>query len=152
LTSPTRSHHFSPASNGSLSLKKRIQFLFVLLGCLHLVAGPYALLQMFAWTTMFIDYSKENGLIQGAKDTFSGEKPCELCCKIKAAEKQEKQSPLQLPAERLTKLTEGLIRSSDVVVPYPTFSIAPPMAFSDAALSAGIGPNAPPVPPPCWMA
>jgi hypothetical protein len=133
-------------------LKKRIQILFALLACLHLVAGPYAVVQIFAWTTMFIDYSKENGLIQGAKDTFSGDKPCELCHQIKAAEKQEKQNPFQLPAERLTKLMDGLIRSQDFNVPSPAFSIVQEIAFLDAALSAGVGPNAPPVPPPCWVA
>jgi hypothetical protein len=149
LTNSARRTQISLTSDGSFSLKKRIQLLFVLLGCLHLIAGPYALVQVFAWTTMLIDYSKETGIIQGAKDTFSGEKPCRLCCKIKAAEKQEKRSPFQLPAERLIKLTEGLIRSGDVTAPSPTFAVAPTVGFMDAVLSAGIGPNAPPVPPPC---
>ncbi len=101
---------------------------------------------------MLIDYSNESGIIQGAKDTFSGEKPCELCQQIKAAEKQEKQNPLQLPTERLTKVMEGLARSQDVSVPSPTFSVIQKISFVDAALSVGIGPNAPPIPPPCWMA
>ncbi|NJR43251.1 MAG: hypothetical protein HC767_11935 [Akkermansiaceae bacterium] len=101
---------------------------------------------------MLVDYSRENGLVQGAKDTFSGEKPCRLCRQIQSAEKQEKQNPLRLPKERLLKLMECLIRSKDISVPSPTFSTVRKIAFVDAALSAGIGPNAPPVPPPCWTA
>ncbi|MCW1912642.1 hypothetical protein OJ996_03585 [Luteolibacter sp. GHJ8] len=75
--------------------------MLVSLGCLHLAGGPYSLMQVYAWAGMLVNYSKTEGLLQGAKDTFSGEKPCELCCKIAEARKDDpkgKETPLPLPS------------------------------------------------------
>ncbi len=44
--------------------------------------GPMDVLQLFAWTSMMVDYSQELGLSEGIKQTFSGEAPCSLCLSI----------------------------------------------------------------------
>ena len=71
---------------------------------------------------MLVSYSKTEGLLQGAKDTFSGEKPCELCCKIADARKgepAEKEAPLPLPSF-------GKLLQDFVVMDLP--SLVPPRA------------------------
>jgi hypothetical protein len=76
------------------SLKKLFQVLMVIFGCLHLTGGPHALVQSYAWISMIIQYSKDDGLAKGVKDTFSGERPCPLCKKIDAVKKDEAKQPL----------------------------------------------------------
>ena len=49
------------------SLKKLFQLLMVICGCLHLTGGPYALVQSYAWISMIIQYSKDDGLAKGVK-------------------------------------------------------------------------------------
>ncbi len=81
----------------------------MLLGCLHLTGGPYAVLQVCAWASMLVTYSEDAGLVQAARDTFSGERPCDLCCMIDAAKKAEggNEAPI-LPSVRLKLLQEML--------------------------------------------
>jgi hypothetical protein len=136
----------------SVRLKKFSELLFVLLGCLHLAGGPHSIVQIYAWTTMLVNYSQEDGLLQGVKDTFSGEKPCALCCKLKSSEKRETDHPVDVPTKLSIKPTEQLMRTTDVVVPSPTVGLLQTLSFIDSALSAGIHPDAPPVPPPCCVA
>lgn len=47
---------------------------------------------MFAWGKMIVDYSAENGLVEGVKQTFDGEHPCELCNSIATAKKDDSNS------------------------------------------------------------
>ena len=101
---------------------------------------------------MLVDYSQEDGLLQGARDTFSGEKPCALCCKLKSSESRQPKNPVEVPTKLSTKLGEQLMRTADVVIPSPMVGILPLMSFVDATLSAGIRPDAPLVPPPCFLA
>ncbi len=44
--------------------------------------GPLALLQVVAWTGMLWNYSRDQGIAVAVVDTFSGEKPCDLCLTI----------------------------------------------------------------------
>ena len=76
------------------SLKKLFQLLMVIFGCLHLTGGPHALVQSYAWISMIIQYSKNDGIAKGVKDTFSGERPCHLCKKIDSIKKDESKQPL----------------------------------------------------------
>ena len=57
---------------------------------LLLAWGPHGLLQGVAWSGMLVSYSLQDGLLQGAKDTFGGERPCEMCV---ALQQQEEDSP-----------------------------------------------------------
>lgn len=50
--------------------------------------GGKPVLQSLAWLGMIVTYSHENGLSQGIADTFSGDRPCELCQSIKAQAQQ----------------------------------------------------------------
>jgi hypothetical protein len=65
------------------------RFLIALMGCLHLCGGHYGILQGIAWTRMLVSYSAEEGLLEGARQTFDGNHPCGLCLAIAEAKKQE---------------------------------------------------------------
>lgn len=96
--------------------------LLVALGGLHLMGGPLVILQLVAWAGMMVSYSIEDGLTQGVRDTFSGERPCALCRCIESID--EKESPPALPStEGQRRLAEGLgqsLRTPEVIdVPAP---------------------------------
>ncbi|MFU8893718.1 MAG: hypothetical protein ACNA8L_08830 [Luteolibacter sp.] len=122
----------------------------VCLGCLHLAGGPYAMLQGVAWATMLASYSAENGLVQGAIDTFSGERPCQLCKSIADTKAPGTDSTEPLPSPRFTQLkmlqdmvpprvvSAGVIRGTDL----PSVGFVAPIDVH------GNGREAPPVPPP----
>lgn len=46
---------------------------------LWLVTGPLALLQLGAWAWMLTNYSQESSFEQAVRETFGGERPCEMC-------------------------------------------------------------------------
>ena len=61
---------------------------------------------------MLAGYSQEVGILQGARDTFSGEKPCELCCKIAAAERKDEGNDKPAVPNRskeLSKLVQEMV-------------------------------------------
>ncbi len=108
-------------------------------------------MQACAWAGMLVNYSKTDGLIQGAKDTFSGEKPCELCCKIAEAKQADpdgegKKAPLPAPATG--KLLQEFVPTEIVSLKSPRFSIFPPAAFAGVLPPQDASAPAPPVPPP----
>lgn len=60
--------------------------------CMGLVGGHWFALQTIAWAQMLVAYSAEQSIGQAVADTFSGERPCEMCETIqkeKSAEKQQ---------------------------------------------------------------
>lgn len=126
------------------------------LGCLHLVGGPYSLLQGYAWANMLVSYSQTDGLVQAAKDTFSGEKPCDLCCKISAARDAESgkpADPVKPPAPPAAgKLLHEMLPVRIVSIDPPSPTDLLPLAFPGVNLSAGFPKATPPVPPPCCVA
>lgn len=106
------------------------------------------MVQSYAWVTMLVSYSKTDGILQAAKDTFSGERPCELCCKIQEAKGTEpNDSPPALPAFS-GKLFQEMVASRQIVVSGPSFRNLPSHGFPAASLSAGWPAGAPPTPPP----
>lgn len=70
-------------------MKAVFKFLIALMGCLHLCGGHYGVLQGLAWTQMIISYSAESGWIEGARQTFDGEHPCDLCVAIADAKQKD---------------------------------------------------------------
>ncbi len=48
---------------------------------------------------MFVDYSTQEGVIEGAKQTFDGQHPCGLCNSISKAKKDDRSDP-KLPGGR----------------------------------------------------
>lgn len=100
---------------------------------------------------MLADYSRETGIAQAAKDTFSGEKPCHLCCKLAAVKKAEAQQGKQdapMAPERAVKLLQDMLPCTAAVLAAPLSADAPPVVF--LACRAGCAQHAasPPVPPP----
>lgn len=58
------------------------------------IGGHWGVLQAIAWARMLQNYSAEKGIVEGIKDTFSGERPCPLCHKIIESKKTgQNQSP-----------------------------------------------------------
>jgi hypothetical protein len=129
-------------------LKNLLRHLFVLLGCLHLIGGPNAILQVYAWANMLVSYSQESSFSQAVTDTFSGEKPCGLCEKIatsKSAEKERDNAPLPPGSPKLFQ---------DLFPPtLATLKDTFPSPFPQPAFLTGNAPlsppaSGPPVPPP----
>lgn len=88
---------------------KRIGRAALVLLSLWLLVGPTALLQLTAWGWMIVSYSSEEGLRTGVTDTFSGEKPCELCHFVEGIERPlSEESDRPTPTEtREIKLVPG---------------------------------------------
>lgn len=70
-------------------LKTVVNSLFAITACLYLSGSQLAFLQVVAWSGMLVSYSAENGVTDGLRDTFSGQKPCSMCKAISAARIQE---------------------------------------------------------------
>ena len=75
-----------PALNDAVQRAFTITSLLIL--CALMACGPKSLLQGVAWSSMLISYSLEDGLEQGFADTFSGERPCDMCRFISADDQQ----------------------------------------------------------------
>lgn len=114
---------------------------------IHLVGGPYALVQTYAWAGMIVSYSKDEGLLKGARDTFSGEKPCALCCKIAKAKKSDGR-PKELPVSPSVKLLKEMLPATPVVLSPRRFIEPPKVTFPGMILPVETGATAPPAPPP----
>jgi len=132
-------------------LRKLFQLLFAVFASIHLAGGPYALVQTYAWAGMLVSYSKEDGLLKGAKETFSGEKPCPLCCKIAEA-KQSDHKTQDLPVSPTAKLLKEMLPSSPLALSPPRFTEAPKVMFPGMNPPVETNASAPPVPPPRLIA
>ena len=127
--------------------------MFAVFASIHLAGGPYALVQTYAWAGMLVSYSKEDGLLKGAKETFSGEKPCALCCKIADAKKSGSDGKSkELPVSPTVKLLKEMLPSSPLALSPPRFTEAPKVMFPGMNLPVERCACAPPVPPPRLVA
>ena len=109
-------------------------------------------MQCYAWVGMLVTYSQEDGLVQAAKDTFSGEKPCKLCCKIadaKKAEPESKEPVVPAPIVSFGKIVQDMLPSKDTALVPPAAIELPPVSFPGVTLPADVLRASPPVPPPC---
>jgi hypothetical protein len=73
----------------SRALNHFARILVAVLGCLHLCGGHWGVMQLVAWSKMIVDYSAQDGIVEGAKKTFDGEHPCCMCKAIAEGKKQE---------------------------------------------------------------
>ena len=71
-------------------LQRTAQSLLIAL-CCALVVGPQFFLQLGAWGWMLSSYAQEDGIEQAIRETFSGERPCQLCKIIEATDEQNTQ-------------------------------------------------------------
>ena len=130
-------------------MRKLIRHLFLLSGCLHLVGGPHSLVQVYAWANMILEYSQDSSLSQAVTDTFSGEKPCEMCKTIAAAKEKERDGGKETPLAPLSaKVFQDLFPPSLAELKEPLSAPFPHPGF--APLSQLVSPPScgPPSPPP----
>lgn len=125
--------------------------LLVALGCLHLLGGPVAILQSLAWAGMLVCYSAEDGLVRGVVDTFSGERPCALCLKVREMDRKTPE-PVLPTGDDQRRLAEALaqsLRATDLT------ELPPPPARTPGLWDVGLidekrpeDPGSGPEPPP----
>ncbi|ADE55299.1 hypothetical protein [Coraliomargarita akajimensis] len=98
---------------------------------------------MGAWGWMIASYSSESTLQQAVEDTFSGERPCALCCIIDQVEETEPSQPKKQSAEKDLKLLDR--RATPLALTHPSPPTLP-LAGSET-LSGQWSPRAPTPPP-----
>lgn len=104
-------------------------------------------MQAYAWAGMLVSYSKDDGLLKGAQDTFSGEKPCELCSKIAEAKQSDGKSQ-ELPVSPTVKLLKEMLPSTPLALMAARFTEVPKVVFPGMILPNDSRTCAPAVPPP----
>ncbi len=112
-------------------------------------------MQACAWAGMLVTYSQDDGLVQAAKDTFSGEKPCGLCDKIAAARETEgkgEEPLLPFSSGLSAKLMQEMIPTTEIRTLRPRFHLVSPPGFTPVASSFGESASSPPTPPPRFAA
>ncbi|MGC4016513.1 MAG: hypothetical protein QM755_18620 [Luteolibacter sp.] len=121
-----------------------------MLAGIHLAGGPYALVQACAWANMLVTYSQQDGFAKAAADTFSGDKPCEMCCKIASAKQNDakKQGPGSPEVPFGAKLRHELLPTDNPVLKTPVARDIPVAIPVSPTLLVGIGQDSPPSPPP----
>lgn len=85
--------------------------------------GPLALLQIGAWAWMMTSYSQQSSIEQAFRETFGGDRPCEVCRLIDMAEQPNSEAPFNTPNKndcKNLKLILGLVR--EVTIPVPRSS------------------------------
>lgn len=133
------------------SLKKVFKYLMLLFGCLHFVGGPLALVQVIAWGNMITQYSQESGIVKGVQDTFSGERPCQLCCKISEVRKSDpenKKPVIPNKAQGPLKCLTEMIPLNEDELSAPLALILPASSFAQPLEPGSAFQSAPPSPPP----
>jgi hypothetical protein len=109
-----------------------------------IIGGHWGVLQTVAWANMIWTYSTQDGsVLAGAKKTFDGEHPCNMCDSIKEAKKQEKKAPEILSA---TKKIELFALNDASLLPVP---VSDPFQFPlPRNLTAESRPHSPATPVP----
>ena len=117
--------------------------MLLLLLCCWLLTGPQLLLQLGAWTWMVASYSQESTIEQAFKDTFGGERPCNMCKIISAVDSSGQETPLKTGESNKLTLMLGLAQSLHLNAPHSRLSEMPlaQLCWSNAPISV-------PTPPP----
>ena len=133
----------------SFFLKRFLQFLLVLTGCIHLCGGPLGLLQCVAWMKMVITYSQTDGVQEGLKMTFDGEHPCEMCRMISQATKQSPSTPeAPTPDTKIGKILNEFSLADEIKLPIRNTSAQMVGKLTIHLQSIEDRDGSPPVPPP----
>jgi hypothetical protein len=114
-----------------------------------MVGGHWGALQMVAWARMVADYTEEQGVIEGVKQTFDGDHACTMCKEIAAgrAEEEKQKAPLSTPTQDTT--IKWISLSMETLVPDPAWEDTNlPVRRPDAAMHVSQWDAQPPVPPP----
>lgn len=104
---------------------------------------------MVAWSKMIVDYSAQDGLIEGTRKTFDGEHPCSMCKAITEGKKQEsKRSDDKAPVNSQGLVLKECLFQNSFEVPAPKSLVIVSLAFPDLDLRGDSFGVAPPSPPP----
>ncbi len=87
---------------------RRLAKTLILLLCCWLLTGPQLLLQLGAWSWMMASYSQESSIEQAFKETFGGDRPCDLCKIIQAVDVTEQEAPTRYTESEKLNLMLGL--------------------------------------------
>lgn len=124
------------------SVHLRFRLTVLLLATFLATGAQWDLMQTFAWTRMFVNYSRTMTLWQAARQTFSGEM-CSVCRIVSGAKDSERKN---------TPIGEKLdVKLKFVLMPLATFAVpaATDIAWSPSDLTAhDTRRAAPPTPPP----
>ena len=85
-----------------------------------LLTGPLALLQFGAWGWMLVNYSSQDTFSQAVIETFSDDRPCDICRIIDTFEVVENELPPIQIGQKEIKLMLGLARAISVTAPNVT--------------------------------
>jgi hypothetical protein len=124
------------------------------MGCLHLCGGHWGVMQVIAWSKMIVDYSAQDGLIEGARKTFDGEHPCCMCKAIAEGKKQESQDRGD---DKPPPSSQGLVLKectfeSNIDLPAPRGCDIMLLSRPELELRGNIRGTCPPLPPPRALA
>ncbi len=101
---------------------------------------------------MLVSYSQDGGIVKAAKETFSGEKPCALCCKIatarQAAQEENKEPLAPVSDSKLAKQLQEMIPATDIHMVFSRPVALPPVRFIGIRFYNGMASASPPTPPP----
>jgi hypothetical protein len=125
------------------------RLLFVLLALCHLTGGHWGILQGVAWAKMLADYSSESGWVEGARKTFDGKHPCDLCRSIAASKEQESDPSRESPAQLVKSLSFKDFKCPEgITIQPPPARDHFPAGFVAPACPGDLTPEGPALPPP----
>lgn len=133
-------------------MRKSIRIIAAILCCLHLGGGNYGVLQAMAWTRMLVDYSMQDGLVEGAVKTFDGQHPCEMCKDIATAKQKDSEKPKDQRIVVQEFLLKNFVASEILTAKTPKSRDIPVINQVHAVVWKTLGEARPPVPPPRALA
>lgn len=118
-------------------MRRLLLALFAAPASICLTGGNLFLLQVAAWGWMVGSYAQEDGLAAALRDTFGGERPCQLCTAIAETKENEESSPLAhtLPDKEPLKLLSGSLAAIALAPPSKKSARLTPSSASGAARS-----------------
>jgi hypothetical protein len=97
---------------------------------------------------MLVSYSQKTSIAEAVVDTFSGEKPCELCKRISAAKTADTKNQNPEPIKITKKVSHDLLEPKQIGLKDPLSSPLPSIDYPALAAAYSCAPPGPPVPPP----
>ncbi len=129
-------------------MRKSIRIIAAILCCLHLGGGNYGVLQAMAWTRMLVDYSMQDGLVEGTVKTFDGQHPCEMCKNIATAKQKDSEKPKDQRIVVQEFLLKNFVASEILTAKTPKSRDVPVINQVHTVVWKTLGEARPPVPPP----
>lgn len=114
------------------------------------IGGHWGVLQAIAWAQMLQDYSAEKGLAEGIMDTFSGERPCPMCLKLRKTQSDTEKHNAPIPKQKSDPTLKWAdpFRNGAITLKPPTPQDKSGTKFRPVIVIPGEGRTRPPTPPP----